>query len=86
MITSALLYIIYAVLYLILSGTILLLPDVGQNSSVVSAITTLTPYAAVINLVAPLDTVFQIFAASAAIFLIVALYRLILWIIKLIRG
>lgn len=86
MITSALLYILYAVLYLILSGTILLLPDVGQNSSVVSAITTLTPYAAVVNLVVPLDTVFQIFAASVSIFLIVALYRLILWIIKLIRG
>jgi len=86
MITSALLYIIYAVLYLILSGTILLLPDVGQNSFVVAAITTVLPYAAVINLVAPLDTVFQIFAASVAIFVVVALYRLILWIIKLIRG
>ena len=86
MLTSALIYLLYYALYAILSVTILALPDVAQNSSVVTAVATIVPYAAVINLVVPLDTVFQIFAASVAIFVVVALYRLILWIIKLIRG
>jgi hypothetical protein len=86
MITTILLYIFYYAIYAILSVTILLLPDVTINANITSAIATILPYAAVINLVLPLDTIFTIFAASIVIFLLVALYRAVLWVIKLIRG
>lgn len=86
MITTVILNIFYYALYGILSVTILLLPDVTANSTITSSVTTVLPYVATINYVVPLTTIFQIFAASIVIFLLVALYRVILWGIKLIRG
>jgi len=86
MIGTAIIYVLYYALYAVLSVTILLLPDVSSNSTVVAAITTITPYAAVLNTVIPFGTIFQIFSVSVGIFLLVAAYRGVLWVIRLIRG
>jgi len=86
MLISLLIYVLYGVIYGLLYITILQLPDVTANSFVTAAISTIAPYTAVINLVIPLDTIFQIFVASVGIFLVLAIYRIVLWVLKLIRG
>lgn len=86
MLVSVLLYLLYAVLYGILSFTILLFPDVTANTGIGAGIVTLSPYLAIGNIIIPMDTIFQIFDAAIYIGIAVALYRIALWIIKLIRG
>lgn len=86
MVITAILYILYYAIYALLSVTILLLDDVVVNVSLTAAINTVVSYMAVLNAVLPIDTIFQIFLASIAIFIAVAIYRLVLWVIRIIRG
>lgn len=82
MITTALLTVIYYALYLLLSVTILLLPDVTANATITSSITTALSYYAFFNNILPLDTVSLILTSALAIAVIVIGYKLVMWVIK----
>lgn len=81
MIISALLLIIYYLVYA-LTYPLRYLSDVSANSSFTSAITTVNGYLAAWNDFLPITTIFQVFAAIIAIELVIAVYKVIMWIIR----
>jgi len=82
MIITVILYVIYYALYGLLSITLLLLDDVSADSSVTSAITSAIQYAGNWNSILPLGTIFTILAAIIAVEIIVATYKLVMWVIR----
>lgn len=82
MIMTILLYIIYYAVYAILSITILLLPDVSANTNVTQAITTAIGYLNAWQTFLPLTTIFSVLTAIIVIEGFVALYKLIMWVIR----
>jgi len=82
MIVTAILYIIYYLVYAIAAVTILNLSDVSAGSDVVNAVTTVTHYLATWNSFLPITTLLAVLFAITAIELIVALYKIIMWVIR----
>lgn len=81
MILDFLLYIIYSIVWLI-TYPLRLLADITVESGFASAIDTATHYLANLNSFLPLGTILTIFSLILAIELIVAIYKIIMWIIR----
>jgi len=81
MITSAILWLIYIFVSLLLSP-IFLLDDVSVNSNFASAIATVNSYLSNINNVFPLNTLLIIIFLILGIELSIATYKLIMWGLK----
>lgn len=82
MITTAILTIIYYIVYGICAITFLLLDDVSASSSVVSSITTTTQYLSTWNSFLPLTTILAVLFAITAIEAIVAIYKVVMWVVR----
>lgn len=82
MIVTAILYIIYYIVYAIAAVTILNLSDVSASSDVVTAITTTTQYLATWNSFLPLTTILAVLFAITAIEIIVAVYKIVMWVVR----
>jgi len=81
MITDFILRTIFFVLS-IAAIPIKLLADVSADSNVINGITTATSYLASWNTVLPLGTVFAILGTILTIELVIAAYKLIMWVIR----
>lgn len=81
MITNALIYIIYGLLY-VLTFPLRLLPDVSLPADATSAITSIGTYLANANNVIPLTTLASVLASVIAIELAIFTYKSIMWGIK----
>jgi hypothetical protein len=81
MITSALINVIYYVLYGITSP-IRLLPDVVLPSGFTSAMTTASGYYTSLNSILPLDTMITLLGIYITIEVAYLSYKLIMWLIK----
>lgn len=82
MIVTFILYLVYFITYGVLAVTILLLPDVSASSDVTSAITSAVQYVGNWNTILPLGTIFSVLAAILAIEVIIAGYKLVMWVIR----
>lgn len=85
MITSALLYLIYGVVYLV-TAPLRLLPDATLPSGVASALTSAGGYIAAIDDFVPIGTLFAVFAAVLVVEGFVFVYKVIMWGLKKIPG
>lgn len=81
MITDAILLLVYYIL-LVITLPITLLPDVSVTSDVGNAITSAVQYIAPWNAFLPIGTIFAIFGAILTVELLVALYKLIMWMLR----
>lgn len=81
MIVSAILYIVYYTLYLLLSP-IFLFSDVSANSGFGQAVANSTHYLASINVFFPVDTLMVILSLTLTVETIIAGYKLIMWVIR----
>lgn len=81
MITSALLYIIYSVFYLITSP-LRLLSDATLPSNVTDSLTTAGNYLNIFNSILPIDTIFAIFYLVLGYEVAIFTYKFIMWVIK----
>lgn len=81
MITSTILIIIFVVLDFLVTP-LKLLPDVTADSSVVQGITSAVSYMATFNAFLPLATLFLVVAAILAVELGVAVYKIIMWVVR----
>lgn len=81
MITTAILYILYATFSLLLYP-IKILPDASLPAGLTDALNTGSTYLAGVNLILPLDTLFTVFALFLGIELTIFIYKLIMWGIK----
>lgn len=82
MITSIILTVIYYALYAVMSVTVLLLPDVTANSTITSTIVSLNNYIAFFNTMLPMDTVWAILTIIVGVEVILATYKLVMWVIR----
>ena len=67
---------------LVISSPLRLLPDVTADSSIVTSVTTAISNIASLNYILPLDTIMSVLASTLAIEAIIALYKLIMWVIR----
>jgi len=81
MIITALLYIIYYTLYVILSP-IFLFSDVSLESGFGEAVANASHYLASANTVLPISSIVAILALIVSIEVIIATYKLIMWVIR----
>lgn len=81
MITSGILYMIYGVVWLIVSP-ILLLPDVSISSGFSTALTTAISYISVFDSILPITTLFIIIGLIMGIEIAIAVYKIIMWVIR----
>lgn len=81
MITTALLYVIYGLVYLI-TLPIRNLADVVMSTDFSTAITTANGYISSLNTFLPIDTIIQILVVFVGIETAVLTYKLIMWVIK----
>lgn len=82
MVVDIILKMIYAVLYGLLSVTLLLLSDVSLNSTASTTLTTVTHALADLNAFVPLGTLFTVLGLIIAIELIIALYKILMWVLR----
>jgi hypothetical protein len=81
MITTALLYVLYGLVFVI-TYPIRLLPDVVMATDFTNAITTANGYISSLNTFIPVDTIVQIVVVFLAIEGSVLIYKLTMWVIK----
>lgn len=80
MIVTVILYLLYGAIY-VLTAPLRLLSDVSLPASFTSAVSTAAGYAASFNTLIPIDTLFQVLAAMAAVEVGVLAYKLIMWVV-----
>ena len=80
MITSTVLYIVYAFIFGI-SYPLRLLPDVSLPSALSSAITTANGYISALNVILPMDTILAVLSTVFALELSVFTYKIIMWVV-----
>ena len=85
MIVTALLNLIYWIVFL-LTSPLRLLPDVTLPAGLTAAVATASGYISSMNSFLPVDTLLQIFFTIISIELLVLTYRLIVWVITKIPG
>jgi len=81
MITTAIFYILYASLSLVLIP-IKVLPDATLPVELTDTISTASTYLAGINTIVPFGTLFTVFALFLTIELSIFVYKLVMWVIK----
>lgn len=88
MITNALLFIIYAIVFGLANVTILLLPDVSLSSGISTAISTATQYIAAIYNIMPIviTAIFICFAVILVLEIFLGGYKLLMWVIRRLPG
>jgi len=81
MITNFFLILVYYAL-LVLTSPLMLLSDVSADSSVVTSISTAVSYIATWNQILPLAAVFSVVGSIIAIEVIIASYKVIMWVLR----